>query len=96
MTSFLVLIILIISNHLTFQGVNLPLVYMLLGNKTEATYQLAFDFIKSKVPSSPKIINVDFEKACINALARVWPDSVIAGCYFHFTQAIRRKVDLID
>jgi hypothetical protein len=44
---------------------------------------------------SPKIINVDFEAAVLSATNKVFPDSVITGCNFHFNQCLWRQIQNI-
>lgn len=38
---------------------------------------------------------VDFEKAAMEAAKRVFPETTIKGCYFHFCQCIFRHVQAI-
>ena len=35
---------------------------------------------------------MDFEMACINSVGDNFPDTEIKGCFFHFSQAIYRKI----
>jgi hypothetical protein len=44
---------------------------------------------------SPKIIKLDFEAAVISAINKVFPDSVITGCNFHFDQCLWRQIQNI-
>lgn len=69
----------------------MPQLYILLGDKTQATYQLAFNFLASKITTHPRSILVDFEKGAINALKIAFPNTRIKGCYFHLTQSLWRK-----
>jgi hypothetical protein len=41
---------------------------------------------------SPKITKVDFEAAVMSAINKVFPDSVITGCNFHFNQCPWRQI----
>jgi hypothetical protein len=41
---------------------------------------------------SPKIIKVDFEAAVVSATNKVFLDSVITGCNFHFNQCLWRQI----
>ncbi|XP_067667517.1 uncharacterized protein [Haliotis asinina] len=41
------------------------------------------------------VIQTDFEIAAINAIETVFPNCNIRGCYFHFTQALWRKVQTL-
>jgi hypothetical protein len=35
---------------------------------------------------------IDFEAAAIKAIRHVFPNARVTGCFFHFTQAVWRKV----
>jgi hypothetical protein len=67
-------------------GQNLPMVYILFGNKTEASYNIAFAELKKRIPNDPANIVVDFEKAPINAFKRHFRRSRMRGCLFHLLQ----------
>lgn len=41
---------------------------------------------------TPNLIICDFELALINSIEIIFPDVLIKGCYFHFTQAIWKHV----
>ena len=71
----------------------LPVVYALLPNKTQETYETLLDLRKETNDDlSPTNITIDFEKAIINAIYIKFPESHIQGCYFHFCQNIYRHV----
>lgn len=71
----------------------LPLVYVLTCGKDFVTYDLIFSQLKAAEPRlGPKFIMVDFEQAAIKAAQSVFPQTQIAGCYFHFCQCIFRQV----
>ena len=40
----------------------------------------------------PKRIICDFEKSLLNSLSISFPTTKITGCYFHYCQAIYRKI----
>ncbi|KAF0991025.1 hypothetical protein HZS_3638 [Henneguya salminicola] len=40
----------------------------------------------------PKIVTMDFEKALISATNHEFPESRVLECYFHFKQALHRKL----
>jgi hypothetical protein len=74
-----------------------PTIFALLPNKTEATYVRFLSLLCNvalcyDVRFSPKVIQIDFEIAMMNAISRVLINSEIRGCFFHYTQAIWRKV----
>lgn len=41
---------------------------------------------------TPVTVMVDFEKAAINALKKVYPATTIRGCYFHFESAVNKHI----
>lgn len=74
------------------------LLYALLPNRQADTYARLFAKIKEKVQErlnltlDPAKIQTDFELAAIRAVEREFPNAEIKGCYFHFCQALWRKV----
>jgi transposase-like protein len=69
--------------------------FVLIKSKSEKNYREIFSNLKSILNSQslllkPDIIMVDFEKALQNALLKEFPNSKLSGCWFHFTQALRR------
>ncbi|KAK0401778.1 hypothetical protein QR680_015965 [Steinernema hermaphroditum] len=73
----------------------LPLVYCLLPDKMELTYkralQLLFDFNPAEI-RRPKNIMIDFEKAEVNVIREMLPNTQVHGCYFHFSQSVWRNI----
>lgn len=81
----------------TIHGINdskiLPLLYILLPNKKESTYSIVFNALKKLSPIlCPESIMMDYEKAVMNVCMKQYPSVKIRGCFFHFKQAIYRKV----
>ena len=71
----------------------LPSLFVLLPNKTEATYRRMWEQIRLLCPlAQPKEMLLDFEKAAINSFEQVWPETVVKCCFFHPTQNVCRKV----
>lgn len=75
----------------------IPVIYALLPNKTEATYERFFNLLKRKcdqlsMPLQPDIIQCDFEAAVINSATNCFNVVRIRGCYFHYSQCIWRSV----
>lgn len=64
----------------------------------KATYKHLFQILKYKVKEifkkdlSPKYISVDYESAAIGAVRDEFPDSFIAGCFFHLAQSFWRHL----
>ena len=71
----------------------LPCVYALLPNKQQATYNRLFEILKEHQNNlAPQNVMVDFELAVLNAITTSFPDSSKKGCFFHFSQAIFKKI----
>ncbi|XP_060867196.1 uncharacterized protein LOC132942645 [Metopolophium dirhodum] len=71
----------------------LPLVYALLPNKTQATYtkfRTALKVLNSSL--KPSTLMIDFEKAVQKSVNEVFPECLVRGCYFHFSQSIWRHI----
>ncbi len=74
--------------NLDINNKSCPLVYACLKNKEQTTYIFFFNQIKSLINKMPKLILSDFEKAIINSIDIVFPDTIIGGCYFHFAKCL--------
>ena len=71
----------------------LPSLFVLLPNKTQATYTRMWQQIKALCPNAhPNQMIMDFEKAAINSFEHVWPVTFVKCCFFHLTQNVWRKV----
>ena len=71
-----------------------PCVPVLTPDRTKITYKkLIQRFIQSTsfVLNSKKVI-MDFEQGAISELSEEFPDIVVKGCHFRFTQAIWRRI----
>uniref|UniRef100_A0A2S2P4T0 MULE transposase domain-containing protein n=1 Tax=Schizaphis graminum TaxID=13262 RepID=A0A2S2P4T0_SCHGA len=78
-------------------GLYVPLVFLILPNKTLETYTKAFQCIVSyctslKLNFQPTEIFVDFEVAIHMSVKCVWPNAIIRGCRFHLAQSWWRKI----
>ncbi|CAF1417139.1 unnamed protein product, partial [Didymodactylos carnosus] len=74
------------SIHGSIRGKTLPLLYALLPNETQGTYEELFKIVDQHIQHKPKYVTIDFEKANENALATVFPQCDIFGRVFHFKQ----------
>lgn len=69
-----------------------PLVYALLMNKRQNTYELLLHLIKSQIPDwCPETFKMDFEIAAMKAVENVFPNCKVNGCYFHFKKCLYKK-----
>lgn len=79
--------------HALIENTCMPLVYVLLQDKSEITYVRVFEkLLELKLGLNPASIMSDFEKAIQNAAARVFNGVEIVGCLFHLGQSLWRKV----
>ncbi|XP_016657784.1 uncharacterized protein LOC107883002 [Acyrthosiphon pisum] len=79
--------------HVKMGSVTIPLVYILLQNKTKQTYTEMLSVICAKYPNCKMVqITIDFEKAVVLAIEKVLPKVKIHCCYFHLCQSVWRKI----
>lgn len=69
----------------------IPLVYVMLTNKTMFTYIKLFNILQQKGVKMKSVV-MDNEKAVIGALKLVYPSVVINLCFFHFNQNIYKRI----
>lgn len=73
-----------------------PFIYALMSNKTKEAYLHMFQYIKSNVfDLRPTTIITDYENALRNANKIIYPTVKMVGCWFHYTNALRRKASKI-
>ena len=71
----------------------LPILYALLPDKQEETYKRLFKSIRELWPDfAPSSISTDFEKAALNAMRSIFPESELFGCLFHLVKNMRKKL----
>jgi hypothetical protein len=71
----------------------IPTVFVLMPNRTEATYRRMLNALKNLNRNlNPQTILTDFELASIKAFRRAFPNSTQRGCFFHLSQCIFRKI----
>ena len=67
-----------------------PVAWMLASSGTEATIQFFLNFVKARSPDVvPAIIMSDRDKAQMNAVNTIYPDSKLLLCWWHVLRAIR-------
>ena len=88
--------------HILLYGHTFPMAYCLLPNKQRQTYNRVFMLLKDaalvKIPGisfDVEVVVSDFELAMVQASTMSFPNSYHRGCYYHFMQAIWRKVSHI-
>ncbi len=81
--------------HGFIQGQLFPLVFALLPGKTQDIYARLFTIVVGlfgALQNQVATIVSDFESGLIAATSQVFPGVVHRGCYFHYAQALWRKV----
>jgi len=66
------------------------MVFVLLGSETEETYCALFAVIRNILPLNYDGIRfvTDYERALMNAVQQIFPNSNLLCCWFHYTQVI--------
>ena len=79
--------------HGIYHGHVLPCAYVIMPNKTEASYAHVFAVLRDAIGEEvvPNIVVTDFEMALQKADLSSWPGTSVQGCFFHFCQGIWRK-----
>ena len=67
-----------------------PVAWMLMSSGTEVTIKYFLNFVKLRSSQiSPAVIMTDRDKAQMNAISAVYPDSTVLLCWWHVLRAIR-------
>ena len=82
--------------HGVIYGKSFPMIYIIMKNKTQSAYSLAFNFINRNININPKYILLNFEIAAINAARETFPHSKVQGCLFHFGQSIWKNLQSLS
>src|ERR1700735_3002045 len=77
-----------IVNSIRLTGI--PVAWMLASRRTEATIHFFLQFVKMASPTViPAIIMSDRDKAQMNAIGTVYPDSKLLLCWWHVLRAMQ-------
>jgi len=80
------------------RGIFITTIFCLLQNKSQKTYENVFNIILEKCADinlnpCPNVLNIDFEKAVINAAKNILGHHIkIQGCFYHLCQSTHRKI----
>ena len=66
--------------------------WFLLPTKTTLSYETALQALIDKGVSGPMTVHLDFEIAEHNAFKEKYPGATVAGCDFHFKQALKKNL----
>ena len=85
---------LIVMNHDPTTNIFVPCAWALMTGKNETLYceVLHALLVLLKYRWEPKVAVADFEQALLNSVKYQFPRSKIVGCFFHFQQAVFRKM----
>ena len=78
--------------HALHGDTSFPIAFALMEGKTTRGYEIVFRVLKD----NGVIIHTfmcDFERASRNAIKNIFNDVYVKGCWFHYTQAIMRRVE---
>ena len=83
-----------------YRGLMVPLIFCLLPNKVQGTYQRVLRLIKQSCLAigetfNPQYLHIDFEEAVRRAISMELPNCNISGCFFHYCQCLWRKVQAL-
>ena len=78
--------------HAQINGRILSWIYALLPNKTEEIYIRLFREVEQHVANSPTNILMDFERAALNSVRQVYPNTELKGCFYHFSSNISKHI----
>ena len=71
-----------------------PIAFALMVEKTTNAYEILFGILKNNGVTINTFMS-DFEKSSRNAVVNVYGDVRLKGCWFHYTQAIMRRVQKV-
>lgn len=64
-----------------------------MSRKTEHAYKSVFKYIEENIfdLKTAKTFTSDYERAIRNVLRQLYTGADLFGCYFHFTQAVKKR-----
>ncbi len=75
------------------EGHSFPLIFVLMTSKTQTLYQATISTIKDLFPELlPQSMMGDFELAPRNSMEAAFPEAILGGCQFHFSQNLWKRI----
>lgn len=68
-----------------------PVFYVLSTRKTEVSYKAIFHFIEKIFHLEAEEFITDYEAGLRKALNEIYPNTILKGCWFHYSSAVRKK-----
>jgi len=79
-----------------FADTAFPVFYALMTRKSQDAYRAVFNKVHNLVPDfKPVSAMADYEDTSVAALREVFGEVNVSGCWFHFGQAIIKRVNKI-
>lgn len=70
-----------------------PLIYVFMESRSAISYKQVFSYIETNLLElKPGVIHSDYEAGLLKALRIVYKNSKLVGCWFHYCQAIRKRL----
>ena len=87
-------IISIKNDHGNYKKTTAPVAFILLPKRTKKIYEEMFKNLQTiaEIEIKPQSFSCDFESAVINTVKKLFPETVIQLCRFHFYQSVKRKL----
>ena len=77
----------------SYEGVAIPILHVCMTSKHHGLYEGIMMKVRSICPQlEPRIIKSDFEIGLMKALNAAYPNVVLSGCSFHYSQAVFRAI----
>ncbi|CAD6223587.1 GSCOCG00011756001-RA-CDS, partial [Cotesia congregata] len=78
----------------TIMAKAIPITWALMDKKTTLAYVTVLEHFKSTLAQhlQPKKFTVDYESGLASAVSLIYPDALICRCYFHYLQALVRRL----
>uniref|UniRef100_H3A3Y6 MULE transposase domain-containing protein n=1 Tax=Latimeria chalumnae TaxID=7897 RepID=H3A3Y6_LATCH len=77
--------------HSSIEGSILPIVYILIKNRTENSHQQVSEILKDH-GCNPTNVMIVLERAAMNAIQLIFPTAALSACFFHLSQCVWQKV----
>lgn len=70
-----------------------PMMYAIMEKKTEKAYFKVFEILKTFLGATEVNTSMtDYETALRKAIKKVYPQTLIKGCFFHYKKAVSRRI----
>ncbi|XP_055384349.1 uncharacterized protein LOC129614007 [Condylostylus longicornis] len=85
----------LITFYAVLGHITAPVVYSISTAKSQAACSTIFAYLRDDLKIRPKILICDFDPILQTSLSYIYPDTVIKGCWFHYTDAVLSQMKLL-